>query len=154
MASKFFNGDKIYSKISLGINSYFDSQENLMDMVTMINETLDKLMRKNVSGFLTYLPVEGKSSLMDALCSLIINNLFSDESIKKVIVSIKEKINEVGFIEKLIYDNKIVLDKLLDDLSDKYYDKMFESTKLKEVVENISDVLVDKLLEMPLKDFI
>lgn len=154
LASKFFNGDKIYSKISLGINSYFESEENLMNMVNMINGTLDKLMQKNISDFLTYLPVEGKNSLIDTFCNIIINNLFSDETINKIIISIKEKFNNKTFIKDLITTNQKDFDNLLNDLSDKYYARMLESNKLKEVIDNISDTLVEKLLEMPLKEFI
>jgi hypothetical protein len=154
MVSKFFSGDKIYNTINTGINSYFDNQENLMDMVMMINGILDKLMQKKVSDFLAHLPVEGKSSLINAFCNVIINNLFSDETISKVMISMKEKLNDEAFIKNLINTNQKVFDTLLDDLFDKYYGRILESNKLKAVIDNISDTLVDKLLEMPLKEFI
>ena len=154
LASKLFNADKIYSKISLGINSYFDKVENLMDLVTIINGSLDKLMQKNVSNFLTYLPVEGKNSLIDTFCNIIINNLFSDETINKVIISMKEKFNNKAFIENLINTNQKFFDTLLNDLSNKYYDSILASNKFKGIMDNISDALVEKLLEMPLKEFL
>lgn len=154
MASKFVNGDKIYYKINTGINSYFDNQENLMDMVMMINGAIDKLMQRNVSDFTSYLPVEGRNSLIDAFCTAIISNLFADETINKVILSMKEKLNDETFIKNLINTNHKTFSDLIDDLSDKYYGKILESEKFKEVIDGISGILVDKLLEMPLKEFI
>ena len=154
MASKFVNGDKIYYKISSGINSYFDNQENLMDMVMMINGSIDKLMQRNVSDFTSYLPREGRNSLIDAFCAAIISNLFTDETINKVILSMKEKLNDETFIKNFINTNHKVFSGLLDDLSDKYYGKILESEKFKEVIDDISGILVDKLLEIPLKEFI
>jgi len=154
LASKFFSGDKIYYTINTGINSYFDNQENLMDMVMMINGILDNLMQKNVSDFFTYFPVEGKNSIIDVFCNVIIANLFADETIIKVIISMKEKLNDETFIKKLFTNNQYGFDMLLDCLSDKCCTRMIESNKLKKVIDNISNTLVDKLLEMPLKEFI
>lgn len=154
LASKFFSGDKIYYTINTGINSYFDNQENLMDMVMMINGILDKIMQENIADFFTYFPVEGKNSIIDVFCNVIITNLFSDETIIKVIINMKEKLNDEAFIKKLVATNQHGFDILLDYLSDKCFTRMLESNKLKKVVDNISNTLVNKLLEMPLKEFI
>lgn len=153
LASKIFSGDKIYYTISSGINSYFDNQENLIDIVMMINGIIDNLMQKNVSDFLTYLPVEGKNSIIDVFCNVIITNLFSDETIIKVIINMKERLNDETFIKNLITTNQ-GFDMLLDYLSDKCCSRMLESHQLKNVIDNIASTLVDKLLEMPLNEFI
>lgn len=84
MIGKFINGENISNKIITRLNNYFDDNENMMEVITNINNVIDKFKNKKVADFLMYVPYEGKKSLCDFITDNILHFLDNDEIYKEI----------------------------------------------------------------------
>lgn len=152
MVAKFINGNSIHAKIMESINLYFDNQSNIMIIITKINSSIDNFMKKSVSEFFIYFPQEGKNALVDSLCSTILDNIFTESFISSTMKNIEYNIltnDKIINFSLTDLSNKLVC-KFIDD----YYDMSLDMNNSKELIQIFSKEIVNKLLEMPLKNFL
>ncbi|MDF2880412.1 MAG: hypothetical protein K0R54_969 [Clostridiaceae bacterium] len=110
MVAKFINGDSIQTKIMNSLNSFFDNTDNIMNIVTFLNNKIDDAGNKQLSELLNYMPYEGKSDIVKAAADSILNLFNSKEFIKNVQILVYNNIlaydtignfmNAMGFSEE------------------------------------------------------
>lgn len=102
MVAKFVNGDSIQVKIMNSLNSYFDSTENIMNIVMLLNDKIDETSNKPLRDISDYMPYEGKNLMIKATVDFILNLCENAEFIKKVEHLIDKNIISYGTIKKLL----------------------------------------------------
>lgn len=155
MISRFINANTIQTKLIAGINDYLSDPKNMIDLVNMINSMLDNLMKKKVSEFATYFPMEGRKSLINSISAGIITNVFSERFIDMSLLKFEEiiKAQLSSLNEKSEGLNKEI-NSLVNNFMNNSYEALLESSNLKELVELLSSNLVENLLNKPLIDLI
>ncbi|MCM8711464.1 hypothetical protein M2651_10570 [Clostridium sp. SYSU_GA19001] len=155
MASKFINANIINTKILDAINEYIDDPKNIINIINMLNSQLDNLMKKKISEFAVYFPVEGRKSLVNSMSNNLTNKLLSENFINMVINKAEEMLK---YEFSLLNENSEILanniNKLINSFIETNYTKLLESTELKTLIDEFSSNKIDNLLQKPLKDFI
>jgi uncharacterized membrane protein YheB (UPF0754 family) len=116
MVAKFVNGDNIQVKLMSSLNSYFDSPENIMSIVTLLNDKIDETSNKPLRQITDYMPYEGKNSMIKATVDSILDLCKNAEFIKRVGYQIDNNILSYGTIKKLLKNIGLKDDKLLDTM--------------------------------------
>ncbi|GLC28834.1 DUF445 family protein [Clostridium omnivorum] len=155
MVAKFINANSIHAKVMEGINSYFDNQSNIMNIITSINSGIDNFMKKEISEFFIYFPQEGKNALAESLCSTIIENIFTESFVSSTIIRLEQNIlnnpkNNINVNFSMSTLSSTLVSKFIDD----YYDISLDMDNTRKLIRLFSEEIVNKLLEMPLKNFL
>lgn len=105
MVAKFVNADSIYNKIMNSILTNIDNTENTMNIVTLLSEKIDEFTDSSVNQVTSYIPYEGKISLVnkivDSILSTISDNISSEEFYESIEVKLRSY-NTLGeFMEQL-----------------------------------------------------
>lgn len=114
MVAKFVNGDSIHVKLMGTLNSYFDSSENIMNIVMLLNDNIDKTSNKPLSDITDYIPYEGKKTMINATVDSILNLCKNVEFIKKVEHQIDNNILSYDTIANLLKNIGLEEDKLME----------------------------------------
>jgi hypothetical protein len=155
MVSRFVSTSTILEKLKTGISDFLDNPKNIMDIVNMINGQIDVIMKKRVSEFAAYFPVESRSSLSSSISNGILNNLASEKFIDMVIYRLEEiLLSALDSMNDKDENSFNGFDSVLCDLINVLYDKVMASDKAAELVSALSDNIIDKLLNKPLIRFI
>lgn len=155
MITRFINATAIQGKIIAGINNYLDDSKNMMDLVNFINSMLDNLMAKKVSEFASYFPIEGRKSLIDSISSEILNNVFSEKLIDLMLIKLEDIIKYQ--LINLNEDSSGLNDKincLASYFMNISYPVLLESDSIKELIEFLSNNLMEIILNKPLIDLL
>lgn len=116
IVGKFINAESVEEKIMSSLNSYFDNTENIMNIVTIVNDKIDDINDKSLSEISDYLPYEGKKSMVIATVDSILNLCKDEKFIKKVEHVIDSNILSLDTIESLLKSIGIKDHKLLDSI--------------------------------------
>jgi hypothetical protein len=151
MVSRFISANTIYTRLKTGIEDYLNNPKNILDIVNMINSQIDGLMKKRISEFTSYFPVESRTSLINSVSKGIMDNILSEKFIDMAIDKLEEVINAAL---SSIDEPFSAFDNIISDFVDSFYDQVLNSEKIKDLVKLLSDNIVERLLNKPLISFI
>lgn len=91
MVSKFINVENMYSKFTLGISSYLDNTENMMNLIMHINNKTDEIFKMDIAAFTSYMPYEGKLSFIKVFVDSAVDFFIEDALLQSLIDKIERE---------------------------------------------------------------
>ena len=152
MVSRFINVNNIYSKIKTSIEDYLNDPKNIFEIINFINNELDKIMKKKISEFSAYFPIEGRKAIIASITNALSENLAKSSFIDMIFNTIDKKIeNELS---NLNVNNLSLINNLISNFINNTYDKLLVNSDFKKLIVNISEGIVENFLSKPLMDLI
>lgn len=155
MVARFVNINNIFTRLKSSIEDYLNDSKNIVDIINFINNELDIIMKKKVSEICTYFPIEGRKAIINSITNALTENLIKPSFIDMIFSTIDEKIsNELWNLNMDDLNSNFAINDLISHFINTTYDKLLISSELKEIVNKISDGIVDNFLSKPLIDLI
>jgi uncharacterized membrane protein YheB (UPF0754 family) len=146
MIAMFINPDTIYGKLSTALQEYLLEDENQRNVVMTINQTFDRIVKKDVAEILSSVDDENKENNIKEITQLIINKILTKDLFEDIMENIKIKFNEFesldDFIRSVEPNYKSSLNEFLEGKINSYIcDNKFESMLEGFVHEGIGSLL-------------
>ncbi|MFL0267590.1 hypothetical protein [Candidatus Clostridium radicumherbarum] len=152
MVSRFINVNNIYSKLKISIEDYLNEPKNVLEIINFINKEIDKIMKKKISEFSTYFPVEGRNAIINSLTNALSENIAKPSFIDMILNLIDEKL-EIEICNMSLSDLNLI-DELTTNFINNNYDILLINSEIKIIINNISEGIVDNFLSKPIMDLI
>lgn len=155
MVARFVNVNNIFSKLKSSIEDYLNDSKNVLDIINFINSQLDNIMKKKISEFFTYFPIEGRKAIVNSLTQSVSENLSKTKFIDMLFSMFEEKFTlEISNLNINSSNLNIAINSLSSSFINSTYDKLLVTGSIKDLIDYISEGIVDNFLSKPLIDLI
>lgn len=155
MVARFVNINNIFSRLKISIEDYLNDPKNILNIINFINSQLDIFMKKKISEFSSYFPIEGRKAIVNSLTESVSENLLKTSFIDMLFSVFEEKLTvELSNLDMKSSKLNLVIDSFSTLFMSNIYENLLVKGDLKELVNNISEGIVDNFLSKPLIDLI
>ncbi|MFL0248252.1 hypothetical protein [Candidatus Clostridium stratigraminis] len=152
MVSRFINVNNIYSRFKSSIEDYLNDPQNVLEIINFINNEIDKIMKKKISEFSTYFPVEGRNAIINSLTNALSENIVNPSFFDIIFNVIEEKLGTE--IYNMSLSDLNLIDELTTNFFNNNYDMLLINSDMKIIINDISEAIVDNFLSKPIIDLI
>jgi hypothetical protein len=155
MVARFVNVNNIFSRLKISIDDYLNDSKNILEIINFINSQLDNIMKKRISEFSAYFPIEGKRAIIDSLTHSLLENLSKPKFIEMIFSVFEEKLTvELTNLNINSSNLNTAISSLTSSFINTTYETLLINGGIKELITSISEGIVDNFLSKPLIDLI
>ena len=92
MIAMFIKSDSIYEKIVNGAEELLSEEQNIVDIVMIINDIIDKILETKLSEIVNNTSKEGKDSATHAISNFFIDQLKENSIVENLLKQIRREV--------------------------------------------------------------
>ena len=154
MIAMFIKSDSIYEKIVNGAEELLSEEQNIVDIVMIINDIIDKILETKLSEIVNNTSKEGKDSATHAISNFFIDQLKENSIVENLLSKLEEKFSSVETLEELLKNMDVPYDEVINNMIIKIVDNIVYKEEFVDKITTVIEYGLNSLLKKPTKNLL